>query len=135
MRIEIEHTNTKIVGKLICKMIKMNEKSDYNYFENDTLYVGFNATSGFSYIYLESSPSISLALDGDDKLCIIYSSLLDGLEFIRYDVNKIKSLSKLEDIMRIAYELEYDIRDDDYDDAKSKVKFIKEMTSIGWEKL
>ena len=40
MRIEIEHINTKIVSKLICKMIKMNEKSDFNYFENDTLYEG-----------------------------------------------------------------------------------------------
>ena len=87
MQIEIKSNDTKAVQTLIIKILELNNKSinTYDYLANDTLYIGLNENSGFNYIYLESTPSISLCTDSDGELCIVYSSGLDGIEFIKYD--------------------------------------------------
>ena len=76
MKIDIKSNDTKAVQTLISKMLELNSNSinTYNYFANDTLYIGYNANSGFNYIYLESTPSLSLCTDYAGDLCIIYSS-------------------------------------------------------------
>ena len=135
MKIEIKNTNNKAVQKLISKMLDLNSNSSIDYFENDTLVIGHNENSDFSYIYLENDPSVSLATDTDNDLCIVYSSSLDGIEFIRYDIESVTSLSNLEDIIHKAYNLEDDIREDDYEDNTKKESFIEAMIENGWDEL
>ena len=92
MQISINNTNTKKATKLISKFLELDYKSGNNYLNNDNIVVGYNSNSGYSYIYLESSPHISLCLsDFNDKIEIIYSSSLDGIEFNRNLTNKTNS--------------------------------------------
>ena len=135
MKIEIKNTNNKAVQKLISKMLDLNSNSSLDYFKEDTLVIGYNENSGFSYIYLENDPSISLVTDTDDDLCVVYSSGLDGIEFIRYDIESITSLNILEETMNKAYDLEDKIRNDDYEDDTKKDAFIEAMLNNGWGEL
>lgn len=135
MRIEINNNDTKTVRKLIKKILELNDNGDYDYLDNDILYLGFNETSGFSYIYLDSSPSISLCVDNCNKICIVYNSGLDGIEFVKYNLDDIDNLSILEDTMNDCYDLEGKIRGNDYEDSNKKDKFIEEMISKGWDEL
>lgn len=133
MKIEINTTNTKKATKLLTKFLNMNEKSDYNYLDNDTLFIGYNDNSGFSYIYLENNPSLSLCLDNSNDLCIVYSSGLDGIEFIKYTIPS--TLDKLETLLNGAYTLEDDIRGDDYKNYETREKFINSMIKKKWDEL
>lgn len=130
MKIEIKNTNTKKASKLISKFLEMNENSVYDYLENDNIFVGYNSNSGFSYIYLENNPHISLCLNDYNELCIVYSSYNDGLEFINYDIPS--NIDKLESILNKAYDIENDIREDDYKDADKTDLFIETMEQKGW---
>ena len=58
-----------------------------------------------------------------------------GLEFIRYDINNITSLSSLENVINSAYNLEDEIRNDDYEDTIKTDKFINAMSNNDWEEL
>ena len=133
MRIEINTTDTKKATKLLTKFLNMNEKSDYNYLDDDSLIIGYNSNSGFSYIYLENNPSVSLCLDDSNDFCIIYNSSLDGIEFIKYTVPS--TLDKLETLLNNAYTLEYDIRGDNYENEETKEKFINIMIKKNWNEL
>lgn len=133
MKIEINN-NTKAVSLLITKFLELNDKSEYNYLDNDTLFVGYNSDSGFSYIALENDPSLCLCLDYSGNLCIVYSSTLDGLEFIKYDFNNINSLSDLENLISEAYQID-EKREDNYKDNELKEAFISEMIENGWDEL
>lgn len=135
MKIEIKNKNSKAVSKLLVKFLELNNNGDYDYLSKDTLFIGYNENSGFSYIYLESCPSISLCLDNNDEMCIIYSSGLDGIEFIRYALDNIKNLSKLEDLMNNIYSLEDEIRGNDYKNESLKDDFIEKMVSMKWHEL
>ena len=134
MTIEIKNTNNKAVQKLISKMLDLNSNSSLDYFEDTTLVIGYNENSDFSYIYSENDPSLSLVTDADDDLCVVYSSGLDGTEFIRYNIENITSLNELEETMYKAYNLEDKIRNDDYEDNTKKEAFTKTMIENGWEK-
>ena len=133
MQIEINTNNSKKVTKLLSKFLDMAGKSEYNYLNKDTIFIGENQNSGFTYIYLESSPSLSLCLNDSNEFCIIYSSGLDGLEFIKYTIPT--SLDKLEDVMNKAYNLEDDIRDGNYNNEELTNKFVRAMLKNKWEKL
>ena len=137
MKIEIKSNDTKAVQTLIIKILELNNKSinTYDYLANDTLYIGLNENSGFNYIYLESTPSISLCTNNNGELCIVYSSGLDGIEFIKYNLDNITSLTDLEDVINNAYTLEDSIRDDDYQDTIKTDKFIEAMNANGWDEL
>lgn len=134
MKIEINNSNTEVVTTLISKFLELNSNSNsnFNYLNNDNIVVGYNENSGFSYIYLENEPHISLVSDYHDTLCLVYSSGLDGIEFIKYDLDNINSLEDLETEMNKAYTLEDDIRGDDYDNADLIEKFSNEMYNNGW---
>lgn len=133
MKIEIKHTDSKKASKLLNKFLTMNEKSEYNYLEKDSLYIGYNSNSGFSYIYLENYPAISLCLDNNNDFCIGYSSSLDGLEFIKYNIPS--NLDKLETLLNKAYTLEDEIRGDNYNDWDLSEKFINKMITKKWQEL
>lgn len=133
MQITINKTNSKKASKLISKFIDMNEKSNYNYLEKDTLNVGYNNNSGFTYIYSENNPSLCLCLGDSNEFCIVYSSSLDGIEFIKYTIPS--SLEKLETLLNKAYTLEDDIRGDDYNDDTKREKFINKMIKVKWMEL
>lgn len=130
MEITIKHPNTKKASKLIAKFLEMNENSDYDYIEKDNVLVGYNQNSGFSYIYLENNPSISLCLNESDDFCIIYSSGLDGLEFITYEVPS--ALDRLESKINKVYKLDEDKRGDDYNNTYINDSFIEAMDFRGW---
>ena len=133
MKIEINNNDTKKVTKLLNKFLVMNDKSDYNYLENDSITIGYNQKSGFSYLYLENSPSISICLDDSSSFCIIYSSSLDGIEFIKYTIPS--NIDKLETLLNNAYDLENSTRGDNYNDEDLKEKFINKMIKKGWQEL
>lgn len=132
MKIEIKNNDTKAVTKLITKFLELNQNSNYDYLDNDNIFVGYNENSGFSYIYLENNPSICLVSDISEDLCLVYSSGLDGIEFIKYDLENITSLDILEDILNQAYTLEDEIRGDNYQDEDNTEKFCNEMYKLGW---
>lgn len=134
MKIEISTENTERATKLLGKFIELNNNSDYNYFDKDSIYIGENNISGYAYIYLESSPSISICLEPYyNDFEVIYSSGLDGIEFKRdLDYN---SMEELENGVYSAYNFEDEIRGDDYEDKKTKEEFIKKMISEGWEEM
>ena len=133
MQIEINTNNSKKVTKLLSKFLDMAGKSEYNYLNKDTIVIGENQNSGYIYLYLESSPSLSLCLNMSYDLCIIYQSGLDGIEFIKYTIPK--SLDKLEEVTSKAYNLEEDIRDGDYNNEELKEKFIQAMLKNKWEEV
>lgn len=133
MQIEINTNNSNKVTKLLSKFLDMANKSDYDYLNKENIIIGENKNSGYVYLYLESSPHLSLCLDNSNSLCYIYSSGLDGIEFIKYTIPK--SLDKLEEIMNKAYTLEDDIRGDDYNNEDLKEKFIKAMIKNNWQEL
>ena len=133
MQIEINTNNSKKVTKLLSKFLEMNENGIYDYLEKDKIYIGYNSNSGFTYLYLENNPSLSLCLDMSYDLCIIYSSGLDGIEFIKYTIPK--SLDKLDEVLNKAYNLEDDIRGDNYNNKDLTNKFIKVMLKNKWEEL
>ena len=133
MQIEINTNNSKKVTKLLSKFLDMAGKSEYDYLNKDKIYIGENQSSGYIYLYLESSPSLSLCLNMSSDLCIIYSSGLDGIEFIKYTIPK--NLDKLEAVISKASNLEDDIRDGNYDNEDLKDKFIQAMIKNKWEEL
>ena len=133
MQIEINVNNSKKVTKLLSKFLNMAGNSEYNYLNKDKIVIGENQNSGYIYLYLENSPSLSLCLNISSDLCIIYQSGLDGLEFIKYTIPK--SLDKLEEVINRAYNLEDDIRDGNYNNEDLKEKFIKAMLKNKWEEL
>ena len=137
MKIEIKSNDSKAIQTLVGKMIELNSNSidKYDYLEDNNLYIGYNENSGFNYIYLENDPSLCLCTDFHGNLCTIYSSGLDGLEFIRYDIDNISSLSGLENLMYKAYNLEDEIRGEDYKDDIKKDAFIEAMINNGWKEL
>lgn len=131
MQIEInKNVDTRKATKLLTKFFNMNDNSEYNYLAEDKIFIGYNDNSGFTYAYLGDSPSINIILDDENKFCYIYSSGLDGLEFIKY--NNFNNITKLENVLSVAYGLD-DKREDDYDDEVKKDKFIKAMNKKGWE--
>ena len=132
MKIEIKTSDSKKATKLLTKFLAMNEKSEYNYLDGDSIIIGYNNNSGFTYLYLENNPSLSLCLDSYGDLCIIYSSSLDGLEFIKYNIPS--SLDKLEKLLYSTYDLEDKIRGDNYNDEDLKEKFINKML-LKWQEL
>jgi len=135
MKIEINNNNTEVVTLLLTTFLNMNKESNYNYIANDNLQIGYNENSGFSYIYLENLPHISLCTTCGDDLCVVYSSGLDGIEFVRYDLEEIKSLDMLEDVLSVAYNLDEDIRENDYKNEGLNDQFIEAMLEAGWEQL
>ena len=135
MKIEIKSNDSKAIQMLISKMIELNSIEPWDYLENNNLYIGYNENSGFNYIYLENDPSLCLCTDFHGHLCTVYSSGLDGLEFIRYNIDNISSLSDLENLMYKAYNLEDTIRGDEYKDSIKTDKFIEAMINSGWEEL
>ena len=137
MKIEIKNTNTKTASTLISKFLELNNSCSYDYLEKDTIYVGYNNNSGYSYIYLKNNPSVSLCLSDFKKdIEIIYSSGLDGLEFIKsLEDSEVSNLEELEALLNDAYCLEDETRGDDYRDDKLKDSFIEAMESKNWELL
>ena len=133
MQIEINTNNSKKVTKLLSKFLDMAGKSEYNYLNKDKIVIGENQNSGYVYLYLESSPSLSLCLNKSYDLCIIYQSGLDGIEFIKYTIPK--SLDKLEEVLNKAYNIEEDIRGDNYNNEDLTDKFIQVMLKNKWEEL
>ena len=133
MQIEININNSKKVTKLLSKFLEMNENGIYDYLEKDKIYIGYNSNSGFTYIYLEKNPSLSLSLNDSNEFCIIYSSGLDGLEFINFEIPS--NIDKLETKLNRAYNLEDDIRGDNYNDSDKTDVFISAMEEKGWEVL
>ena len=133
MQIEINTNNSKKVTKLLSKFLDMNENSIYDYLEKDKIYVGYNSNSGFTYIYLENNPSLSLCLNDSNEFCIVYSSGLDGLEFISFEIPS--NIDKLETNLNRVYNLEDDIRGDDYNNENLTEAFIDAMGEKGWEVL
>ena len=131
MQIEINTNNSKKVTKLLSKFLDMAGKSEYDYLNNDKIYIGEKQSSGYIYLYLESSPSLSLCLNMSSDLCIIYSSNLDGLEFIKYTIPK--NLDKLEEVLNKAYDFEEGIRGDNYNNEDLTDKFIQVMLKNKWE--
>ena len=130
MQIEIKNTNSKKVTKLLSKFLEMNENGIYDYLSNDKIFIGYNSNSGFSYLYLENNPSLSICLNNYNEICVVYSSGLDGLEFISYDIPS--NIDKLEMKLNKAYEMEDDIRGDDYNDSDKTDAFIEAMEQKGW---
>ena len=137
MKIEIKNTNTKNASTLITKFLELNDSCSYDYFDKDNIFVGYNNDSGYSYIYLENNPSVSLCLsDFKKEIEIIYSSGLDGLEFvITLDDSGVSNLEELETLLNNAYCLEDEIRGDNYEDDELKDSFIEAMESKNWELL
>lgn len=137
MKIEIKNTNTKNASTLITKFLELNDSCSYDYFDKDNINVGYNNNSGYSYIYLENNPSISLCLSDFKKdIEIIYSSSLDGLEFVMtLDNSNVSNLEDLETLLNDAYSLDDEIRGDNYNDDDLKDSFIEEMKSKNWELL
>ena len=131
MQIEIKNSNSKKVTKLLLKFLEMNDNGIYDYLSNDKIFIGYNSNSGFSYLYLENNPSLSLCLKDYNEICIIYSSGLDGLEFISFDIPS--NIDKLEMKLNKAYAMEDDIRGDDYKDTNKTDAFIEAMEQKGWE--
>ena len=131
MEITIKNANSKKASKLLTKFLEMNENGIYDYLANDKIFIGYNSNSGFTYLYLENNPSLSLCLNDYNELCIVYSSGLDGLEFISYDIPS--NIDKLETKLNKAYELEDDIRGDDYNDSDKTDAFISAMKEKGWD--
>lgn len=130
MQIEIKNTNSKKVTKLLSKFLEMNDNGIYDYLSNDKIFIGYNSNSGFSYLYLENNPHLSLCLNDYNEICIVYSSGLDGLEFINYDIPS--NIDKLEMKLNKAYELEEEIRGDNYNDSDKTDAFIEAMEQKGW---
>ena len=130
MQIEIKNATSKKASKLLSKFLEMNENGIYDYLANDKIYIGYNSNSGFTYLYLENNPSLSLCLNDYNELCIVYSSGLDGLEFISYEIPS--NIDKLEMKLNKAYALEDDIREDDYKDNDKTDLFIEAMEAKGW---
>ena len=133
MQIEINTNNSKKVTKLLSKFLEMNENGIYDYLEKDKIYIGYNSNSGFTYLYLENNPSLSLCLNDSNEFCIIYSSGLDGLEFISFEIPS--NINKLETKLNKAYNLEDAIRGNDYNDSDKTDAFIAAMEEKGWELL
>ena len=133
MQIEINTNNSKKVTKLLSKFLDMAGKSEYNYLNKDKIVIGENQNSGFIYLYLENNPSLSLCLDDSNEFCIVYSSGLDGLEFINFKIPS--NLDKLETKLNRAYNLEDGIRGNDYNDSDKTDSFINAMEEKGWELL
>lgn len=131
MQIKINTNNSKKVTKILSKFLDMAGKSNYNYLNKDKIVVGENQNSGFIYLYLENNPSLSLCLNMSSDLCIVYSSGLDGLEFIKYSIPT--NLDKLEEVLNKAYNLEEDIRGDNYNNEDLTDKFIQAMLKNKWE--
>ena len=130
MQIEINTNNSKKVTKLLSKFLDMAGKSEYNYLNKDKIVIGENQNSGFIYLYLENNPSLSLCLDDSNEFCIVYSSGLDGLEFISFEIPS--NIDKLETKLNRAYNIEDDIRGDDYNDSDKTDAFINAMEEKGW---
>ena len=130
MQIEINTNNSKKVTKLLSKFLEMNDNGIYDYFEKDKIYIGYNSNSGFTYIYLESSPNLSLCLNDSKEFCTVYSSGLDGLEFISFEIPS--NIDKLEIKLNRAYNLEDGIRGDDYNNENLTEAFINAMEEKGW---
>ena len=133
MQIEINTNNSTKVTKLLSKFLEMNENGIYDYLEKDKIYIGYNSNSGFTYIYLENNPSLSLCLNDSNEFCIVYSSGLDGLEFINFEIPS--NIDKLETKLNRAYNIEDDIRGDDYNDSDKTDAFIEKEKKKGWELL
>lgn len=132
MKIEIKNENVEVVTSLLTKFLELNNNGDFNYLNNDSIFIGYNLNSGFSYIYLENAPHISLVMDTSKDLCLIYSSSLDGIEFIKYNLDNIKSLEDLEEELNKAYVLEEEIRDGDYNNETLTDKFCEVMYTNNW---
>jgi len=133
MKIEIaNNTQGTRVQRLISKFLDMNNNSKYNYLEDETIYVAFNENSGYSYIGIENNPSLSICLDYNDKFCIVWSSCLDGIEFIR-DLD-LDSLDKLDTEIQKLYELD-EKREDDYNNDELKEKLEEQALKLGWNTL
>lgn len=131
MKIEINNNNTEVITTLISKFLELNSNSSFNYLDNDSIHVGFNENSGFSYIYLENQPHISLVSDFHNELCLVFSSGLDGREFILYDLDNINSLEDVETVMNKAYDLDC-IREDDYNNESLIEEFENAMYKLNW---
>ena len=131
MQIEINTNNSKKVTKLLSKFLEMNENGIYDYLEKDKIYIGYNSNSGFTYLYLENNPSLCLCLNDSNEFCIVYSSGLDGLEFINFEIPS--NIDKLETKLNKVYNLEDDIRGDDYNDSDKTDAFISVMEEKGWD--
>ena len=130
MQIEINTNNSKKVTKLLSKFLSMASESEYNYLNKGKIVLGENENSGYIYLYLENNPSLSLCLNDYNEICIVYSSGLDGLEFISYDIPS--NIDKLETKLSKAYEMKYDIRGNDYKDSDKTDAFIEAMEQKGW---
>ena len=109
----------------------MNENGIYDYLNKDKIVIGENQNSGFIYLYLENNPSLCLCLNMSNELCIVYSSGLDGLEFISFDIPS--NIDKLGTKLNRAYNLEDDIRGDNYNDSDKTDAFISAMEEKGWD--
>lgn len=146
MNIEINKTDSRDASKLLGKFLKMNEKSikknkdngeawDGDYIKDDSLIIGTSERTLIVCIYLESNPSLSLCLTANNKeFMIVYSSGLDGLEYER-DIKGIKTLGDLENVISEAYDLEEEIRGDDYNDEEKTEKWDTAMLEAGWNNL
>lgn len=146
MKIEINKIDSRDASKLLRKFLEMNEKSikknkdngeawDGDYIKDDSLIIGTDARTLIAYIYLESSTSLSLCLTADSKeFMIVYSSGLDGIEYER-DLEGIKTLEDLEEILSKAYDLEDEIRGGDYNDDDKTDKWDEAMLEAGWNNL
>lgn len=131
MEITIKNATSKKASKLLTKFLEMNENGIYDYLAKDKIFIGYNSNSGFTYLYLENTPHLSLCLNDYNELCIVYSSGLDGLEFISYEIPS--NIDKLETKLNKAYELEDDIRGDNYNDTDKTDAFIETMEAKGWD--
>jgi hypothetical protein len=130
MQIEIKNVTSKKASKLITKFLEMNANGIYDYLVNDKIYVEYNNTSGFSYIYLENNPHLNLCLNASNELCIAYSCSSVFIEFISFNIPS--NIDKLENITNIAYTLESNIIGDDYKDNNKIDAFIDAMEAKGW---
>jgi len=121
--------NEFLYSKGVRLLREMLDRDLDNYLKNDTLIIGHNWNSGYTFTYLEGMPSTNLALNYNNELVTIYTSWIDGLEFEK--IIEEETLEELEEMQSKLYEL-----DEKREEGKlSDSEFIEKIEDLGWESI